>query len=102
MKGPRETTRGGLHGKLHALRHYLMALQTTFAGTIRVVNILPGMILEPPAFPAAEKREIVKNTPTQSIGDPQQAAKLVRLALELNFLVGNIPLNGGQHWRHRL
>lgn len=85
-----------------ALRHYLMALQTSFAGTIRVVNIHPGMILEPPSFPAAEKREILTNTPTQSIGDPAQAAKLVRLALESDFLADNIYLDGGQHWRHRL
>lgn len=85
-----------------ALRHYLMALQTTFAGIIRVVNIHPGMILEPPDFPAAEKREIVKNTPTRTIGDPQQAAKLVRTALELDFLSDNVFLDGDQHWRHRL
>lgn len=85
-----------------ALRHYLMALQTSFAGTIRVVNIHPGMILEPPNFPKKEKQEITENTPTQSIGDPTQAAKLVRLALESDFLADNIFLDGGQHWRHRL
>lgn len=85
-----------------ALRHYLMALQTDFAGIVRVVNIHPGMILEPPDFPASEKREILQNTPTKSVGDPQQAARLVRAALETDFLVGNIPLDGGQHWRHRL
>ncbi|TSC61745.1 MAG: short-chain dehydrogenase/reductase SDR, partial [Parcubacteria group bacterium Gr01-1014_106] len=85
-----------------ALRHYLMALQTTFAGTIRVVNIHPGMILEPKDFPAKEKQEIVQNTPTRSTGDPQQAARLVRLALETDFLADNIRLDGGQHWRHRL
>jgi 3-oxoacyl-[acyl-carrier protein] reductase len=84
------------------LRHYLMALQTTFAGTIRVVNIHPGMILEPPDFPADEKAEIMKNTPTHSIGDPEQAARLVHTALENDFLVDNIYLDGGQHWRHRL
>ncbi len=85
-----------------ALRHYLMALQTTFAGTIRVVNIHPGMIFEPSGFPAEEKRAIVANTPTQTIGDPQQAARLVRAALENDFLADNIYLDGGQHWRHRL
>lgn len=85
-----------------ALRHYLMALQTTFAGTVRIVNIHPGMILEPPNFPPAEKQEIVENTPTKSMGDPQQAATLVRTALELDFLAADIPLDGGQHWRHRL
>lgn len=84
------------------LRGYLTALQMTFAGTIRVVNIHPGMILEPPDFSAAEKRAIVENTPTRSIGDPQQAAKLVRLALESDFLADNVYLDGGQHWRHRL
>lgn len=84
------------------LRHYLMALQTSFAGTIRVVNVHPGMILEPKDFPAAEKREIIANTPTKAIGDPQQAAKLVRLALESDFLADNVYLDGGQHWRHRL
>ncbi len=84
------------------LRHYLMALQISFAGTIRVVNIHPGMILEPPDFPAAEKRKIVANTPTKTIGDPQQAARLVRVALENDFMVGNVHLDGGQHWRHRL
>lgn len=84
------------------LRHYLMALQTTFAGIIRVVNIHPGMILEPKDFPAAEKQEIVANTPTRTIGDPQQAARLVRVALENDFMVGNVYLDGGQHWRHRL
>lgn len=84
------------------LRHYLMALQTTFAGTIRVVNIHPGMILEPPDLPAAEKRAIVANTPTKTIGDPAQAARLVRVALENDFMVGNVHLDGGQHWRHRL
>lgn len=85
-----------------ALRHYLMALQTTFAGTIRVVNIHPGMILEPPDFHSAEKREIIANTPAHAIGDPQQAARLVRTALELDFLADNVFLDGGQHWRHRL
>lgn len=85
-----------------ALRHYTMALQTSFAGTIRVVNIHPGMILEPPDFPTEEKREILQNTPTKSLGDPQQAARLVRLALESDFLADNIHLDGGQHWRHRL
>lgn len=85
-----------------ALRHYLMALQTTFAGTIRVVNIHPGMILEPKDFDPKEKQEILANTPTKSVGDPQQAARLVRAALETDFLVGNVYLDGGQHWRHRL
>lgn len=85
-----------------ALRHYLMALQMTFAGTIRVVNIHPGMILEPPKFPPAEKRNIIANTPTHSIGDQQQAARLVRTAMENDFLADNIFLDGGQHWRHRL
>lgn len=85
-----------------ALRHYLMALQTTFAGTVRVVNIHPGMILEPPDFPAEEKQMITDNTPTQSIGTPEQAAHLVRSALELDYLVDNIYLAGGQQWRHRL
>lgn len=84
------------------LRHYLMALQTTFAGTVRIVNVHPGMILEPPDFPPAEKQVIIDNTPTQSIGTPEQAAQLVRSALELDFLVGNVYLDGGQHWRHRL
>lgn len=85
-----------------ALRHYLMALQTSFAGIVRVVNIHPGMLLEPEGFPAAEKTEIVANTPTHSTGDPQQAARLVRVALENDFLADNIYLDGGQHWRHRL
>jgi NAD(P)-dependent dehydrogenase (short-subunit alcohol dehydrogenase family) len=85
-----------------ALRHYLMSLQTTFAGVIRVVNIHPGMILEPPNFPAAQKESIVRNTPVKNIGTPEQAAKLVRTALELDFLVDNIRLAGGQQWRHRL
>lgn len=85
-----------------ALRHYLMGLQTTFAGTVRIVNIHPGMILEPPKFPATEKREIIRNTPVRQIGDPLQAAKLVRLALESDFLADNVYLDGGQHWRHRL
>lgn len=85
-----------------ALRHYLMALQTTFAGTVRIVNIHPGMILEPPDFPTKEKKVIVENTPVKAIGDPQQAARLVRVAMENDFLADNIYLDGGQHWRHRL
>lgn len=85
-----------------ALRHYLMSLQTTFAGSVRVVNIHPGMILEPPDFPANEKQVIVDNTPAKAIGDPSQAAKLVRLALELDYWVDNVHLAGGQQWRHRL
>lgn len=85
-----------------ALRHYLMALQSSFHGFIRVVNIHPGMILEPAGFPADEKAEIIQNTPTGEIGTPQQAAKLVRTALELDFLADNIYLAGGQQWRHRL
>ena len=85
-----------------ALRHYLMALQTSFAGTVRVVNVHPGMILEPPQFPAQEKQEITANTPTQHIGSPEQAAKLVRTALELDYWVDNVFLAGGQQWRHRL
>ncbi len=84
-----------------ALRHYLMALQSSFKGVVRVVNIHPGMILPPPDFPAAEKKNIVRNTPTGDIGDPKQAAKLVRTALELDFLADNIYLAGGQQWRHR-
>lgn len=85
-----------------ALRHYLMALQSTYHGTVRVVNIHPGMIMEPAGFPAEEKAEIIRNTPTGEIGTPQQAAKLVRTALELDFLADNIYLAGGQQWRHRL
>lgn len=85
-----------------ALRHYLMALQTSFAGSVRVVNIHPGMILEPAGFPSAEKQVIVANTPTQSIGTPEQAAKLVKTALELDFWVDNVYLAGGQQWRHRV
>lgn len=85
-----------------ALRHYLMALQTSYAGAVRVVNLHPGMILEPAGFPEQEKRDIIANTPVQRIGDPTQAAKLVRTALELDFLVDNIYLAGGQQWRHRL
>lgn len=85
-----------------ALRHYLMALQTSFHGVVRVVNVHPGMVLEPAGFPADEKAEIIKNTPTGEIGTPQQAAKLVRTALELDFLADNIYLAGGQQWRHRL
>lgn len=85
-----------------ALRHYLMALQSSFHGIVRVVNIHPGMILEPLDFPPEEKQEIVRNTPTQSIGTPEEAAKLVRVALELDYLVDNIYLAGGQQWRHRL
>lgn len=83
------------------LRHYLMALQSSFKGVVRVVNIHPGMILPPPDFPAAEKKNIVRNTPTGGIGDPEQAAKLARTALELDFLADNIYLAGGQQWRHR-
>lgn len=85
-----------------ALRHYLMALQTSFAGTIRVVNIHPGMILEPPGFRPDVKQSIMDNTPTQSIGSPEQAAALVKTALELDFLADNIYLAGGQQWRHRI
>lgn len=85
-----------------ALRHYLMALQTTFAGAIRVVNIHPGMILEPEGFPTHDRKSIQSHTPTREIGTPQQAAQLVRAALELDFLVDNIRLAGGQQWRHRL
>lgn len=85
-----------------ALRHYLMGLQTAHGGYIRVVNIHPGMILEPPNFSDAEKQTIMNNTPTHSIGTPQQAAQLVRTALELDYLVDNIHLAGGQQWRHRL
>lgn len=85
-----------------ALRHYLMALQTTFAGAIRVVNIHPGMILEPPGFPPDEKQSIIAHTPTHAIGDPEQAAKLTRVALVTDFLADNVYLDGGQHWRHRL
>jgi NAD(P)-dependent dehydrogenase (short-subunit alcohol dehydrogenase family) len=85
-----------------ALRHYLMALQSSFAGYVRVVNIQPGMILEPPNFLAAQKESIMKNTPTQGIGTPQQAAQLVHTALELDFLADTINLAGGQQWRHRL
>jgi NAD(P)-dependent dehydrogenase (short-subunit alcohol dehydrogenase family) len=85
-----------------ALRHYLMGLQSSFAGFVRVVNIHPGMILEPPNFPARQKESIVANTPVQDIGTPEQAAKLVRTSLELDFLADNIHLAGGQQWRHRL
>lgn len=85
-----------------ALRHYLMALQTSFAGNVRVVNIHPGMIFEPPGFSAAEKQTIVANTPSHAIGTPEQAAKLVRTALELDYWVDNVYLAGGQQWRHRL
>lgn len=85
-----------------ALRHYLMALQTSFAGIIRVVNIHPGMILEPPGFLPNVKKSIMENTPTKTIGTPQQAAQLVKTALELDFLADNIYLAGGQQWRHRL
>jgi pteridine reductase len=85
-----------------ALRHYLMGLQSTFAGFIRVVNIHPGMILEPPNFPARQKESIIANTPVQDIGTPEQAAQLVRTALELDFLADNVHLAGGQQWRHRL
>jgi len=85
-----------------ALRHYLMALQTSFAGFIRVVNIHPGMILEPPGFLPEVKQSIMNNTPTKNIGTPEQAAKLVKDALELDFLADNIYLAGGQQWRHRL
>jgi hypothetical protein len=42
------------------------------------------------------------NTPTHAIGTPEQAAKLVRTALELDYLADNINLAGGQQWRHRL
>lgn len=85
-----------------ALRHYLMALQTTFHGVVRVVNIHPGIILEPANFPTKEKDEIMRHTPTGDIGTAQQAAQLVRAALELDYLVDNIHLAGGQQWRHRL
>ncbi len=85
-----------------ALRHYLMALQTTFAGVVRVVNIHPGMILEPPNFRPDVKQSIMSNTPTKNIGSPEQAAALVKQALELDFLADNIYLAGGQQWRHRL
>lgn len=85
-----------------ALRHYLMSLQTTFAGTVRIVNIHPALILEPPEFPADEKQVIISHTPTQDVGTPEQAAKLVHLALTTDFLADNIYLDGGQHWRHRL
>lgn len=85
-----------------ALRHYLMALQTTFAGTVRVVNIHPGMILEPEGFRPDVKQSIMENTPTQSIGSPEQAATLVKTALQLDFLADNIYLAGGQQWRHRI
>lgn len=85
-----------------ALRHYLMALQVSFAGSIRVVNIHPGMILEPKDFPAEVREAIVANTPTQAIGTPEQAAQLVKAALANDYLVDNIYLAGGQQWRHRL
>lgn len=85
-----------------SLRHYLMALQTSFAGAVRVINVHPGMILEPAGFPAAEKKEIIDHTPVHAIGDPTQAAKLVRVALELDFWADNVTLAGGQQWRHRL
>lgn len=85
-----------------ALRHYLMALQTTFSGVVRVVNIHPGMILEPRDLAAEEKEKIVHNTPVKAIGSPEQAAHLVRLALELDYLATNVFLDGGQNWRHRL
>lgn len=83
------------------LRHYLMALQSSFAGYVRVVNIHPGLILEPDGFPERVKKSIADNTPTRSVGDAEQAAQLVALALTLDFLSDNIYLAGGQQWRHR-
>ncbi len=85
-----------------ALRHYLMALQVSFAGTIRIVNIQPGMLLEPSDFPENEKMEIIRHTPVRDIGSAKQAADLVVAALELDYLADNINLAGGQQWRHRL
>ena len=84
------------------LRHYLMALQTTFAGVVRIVNIHPGMILEPEGFDPAIKETIIANTPLKMIGTPEHAGKLVRVALEVDYLADNIHLDGGQQWRHRL
>lgn len=85
-----------------ALQTYMKTLQVDFAGTIRIVNILPGMLQVAPAVSGAETHEIIKHTPTQNAGDPQQAARLTRAALECDFLVGDIYLDGGQHIRHRL
>lgn len=85
-----------------ALQTYMKTLQINFAGTIRIVNILPGMLQAAPGISAAETHEIIKHTPTQNTGDPQQAARLTRAALECDFLVGDIYLDGGQHIRHRL
>lgn len=85
-----------------ALRHYLMALQVSFAGTVRVVNIQPDMLMAPPNFPAAKKANIINHTPVKDIGSAEQAAALVRSALEIDYLADNINLAGGQQWRHRL
>lgn len=85
-----------------ALCTYMRALQVEFAGTIRVVNIHPGMLAPPADLPEKEKQEIIANTPVKQAGDPQQAARLVRTALECDFLATDIYLDGGQHWRHRL
>jgi hypothetical protein len=79
-----------------------MALQTSFAGWVRIVNIHPGMILEPEGFPAKEKKAIIANTPLKIIGDPEQVAILVRTALELDYWADNVVFAGGQQWRHRV
>jgi NAD(P)-dependent dehydrogenase (short-subunit alcohol dehydrogenase family) len=89
-------------GSKAAFRASLIGIMMSHPGRVRVVNILPGMIQEPPGFSAAEKKAIIANTPTQSIGDPQQAAELVRVACTLDYLATDIYLDGGQHWRHRL
>jgi NAD(P)-dependent dehydrogenase (short-subunit alcohol dehydrogenase family) len=85
-----------------ALQCYMKTLQVDFADIVRVVNILPGLLLAPDDLPTSELESIVANTPTHNHGTPEQAAQLVRTALELDFWADDVHLAGGQQWRHRL
>jgi NAD(P)-dependent dehydrogenase (short-subunit alcohol dehydrogenase family) len=74
------------------------ALAKELAPKIQVNAVLPGPILLPPEITEEERKKILKNTPLNRFGTPDDVAKSIRFLLEEgDFMTGSLlVVDGGR------
>jgi NAD(P)-dependent dehydrogenase (short-subunit alcohol dehydrogenase family) len=76
------------------------ALALELAPSILVNSIAPGPILAPQDLTVAETAEVMRATPLERWGGPDEIAKTVMFLIETEFVTGEcIRVDGGRHLR---
>jgi pteridine reductase len=74
------------------------ALGAALAPLVRVNAVVPGAVLAPEGWPAAEEKRYIAATPLRRIGTPEDVARAVLFLASADYVTGEILfVDGGRH-----